>query len=334
MGLVTKPFHLEPGNTARASELNDNFDAIIAQVNGNIQEVNLANGAVTENKIGDGEVKTAKIGDLQVTTAKLGDGQVTTDKIDDLQVTDAKVAAGVNATKIGAGNVTNTEFGYLDGVVASIQNQLNIRVPVSRTITAGDGLSGGGTLSADRKFDVDSTVVRTSRTLTAGSGLTGGGTLAGDRQFAVDSTVVRTSREISAGTGLSGGGTLGADRELYISNLGVGTAQLANGAVTNTKIGQGEVTADKLSTGSSEGTWVRYNYGTGYPTTTARGSLMFAAAAGTTIYNYGDTILGSSLTPANTSSTTGGTSPGGSWKCLGYCASGSAGRITLWVRIA
>jgi hypothetical protein len=35
------------------------------------------------------------------------------------------LGASINATKIGAGSVSNTEFGYLDGVTSAIQTQLN-----------------------------------------------------------------------------------------------------------------------------------------------------------------------------------------------------------------
>ena len=72
----------------------------------------------------------------------------------------------------------------------------------ARSITAGDGLSGGGTLAGSRTIDVDSTVVRTSRTITAGDGLSGGGSLAEDRTIDVDSTVFRyrgyTTHEVSS----------------------------------------------------------------------------------------------------------------------------------------
>jgi len=52
--------------------------------------------------------------------------------------------------------------------------------PLTRTLTAGDGLDGGGTLAADRSFAVDTTVARTSATvyvnaltnITAGTGIT------------------------------------------------------------------------------------------------------------------------------------------------------------------
>ena len=91
------------------------------------------------------------------------------------------------------------------------------------TLTAGNGLTGGGDITASRSFAVgagtgisvaansistnDSAIVHdnlsgfvanehidhSTISLTAGDGLTGGGDITGDRSFAVDATVVRTS---------------------------------------------------------------------------------------------------------------------------------------------
>jgi hypothetical protein len=87
----------------------------------------------------------------------------------------------------------------------------------TRTLTAGAGLTGGGSLAADRTFDVGAgtgitvnandvalsaasiasllladSSVQPARTLTAGAGLTGGGSLAADRTF-----------DVGAGTGIT-----------------------------------------------------------------------------------------------------------------------------------
>ena len=117
----------------------------------------------------------------------------------------------------GDGVTVNAHDVAVDGTV----------VRTTRAISAGDGLSGGGTLAADRSFAVDATVVRTSRTIISGGGLTGGGDLSANRtvavgagdgiavnadDVAVDATVVRTSRVLTAGNGLTGGGSLAADR--------------------------------------------------------------------------------------------------------------------------
>lgn len=133
-------------------------------------------------------------------------------------------------------------------------------VRADRTLTAGDGLSGGGDLTANRSLAVDGTVVRTTRNIatgggltgggdlsadrtlsinvgvTAGDGLSGGGTLTATRSLAVDSTVVRTSRSIATGGGLTGGGDLTANRTLSI-NVGVtaGDGLSGGGTLTATR---------------------------------------------------------------------------------------------------
>jgi hypothetical protein len=55
--------------------------------------------------------------------------------IDNGVVSDAKIATGIDAAKIGAGTVSNTEFGYLDGVTSAIQTQLDSKVDENAAIT-------------------------------------------------------------------------------------------------------------------------------------------------------------------------------------------------------
>ena len=50
---------------------------------------------------------------------------------------DISVSAAIDATKIGSGSVSNTEFGYLDGVSSSVQTQINDKVS-----KAGDTMTG------------------------------------------------------------------------------------------------------------------------------------------------------------------------------------------------
>lgn len=85
------------------------------------------------------------------------------------------------------------------------------------TMTAGDGLSGGGDLSANRSFAVDATVVRSTRAITAGNGLSGGGDLSGDRSFAVN--VDDVGIEINTDT-------------LRLKDAGITAAKIADGQVT------------------------------------------------------------------------------------------------------
>lgn len=61
------------------------------------------------------------------------------------------------------------------------------------TVTAGDGLTGGGGLSGNVALAVNNTVVRTTRNLVGGSGISDIGNLSSDRTISVDGTVLRTT---------------------------------------------------------------------------------------------------------------------------------------------
>ena len=54
--------------------------------------------------------------------------------------------SGIDASKIGGGAVTNTEFGYLDGVTSAIQTQINSHTHAASSINLGQvALAQGGT---------------------------------------------------------------------------------------------------------------------------------------------------------------------------------------------
>jgi hypothetical protein len=113
-------------------------------LDGTIATADIADGAITAAKIADGTVVTAEIADDAVTTAKIldsnvtagklasnsvttikiTDANVTTAKIADANVTSAKLATNIDAIKIHDGTVSNTEFGYLNGVTSNIQTQI------------------------------------------------------------------------------------------------------------------------------------------------------------------------------------------------------------------
>ena len=132
-------------------------------------------------------------------------------------------------------------------------NSANITTLQNRNISTGDGLSGGGNLTADRTLTVDATVARTTTDMIAGSGLTGGGTLASDRTFNIgagtgitvnandiqtnDSAIVHDNLSgfvanehvdhsavtLTAGDGLSGGGDITTSRSFAVDSTVIRT---------------------------------------------------------------------------------------------------------------
>lgn len=62
----------------------------------------------------------------------------------------AVTATAAELNKLDGVTATTAEINYVDGVTSNIQTQLDSKAIATRTITAGAGLTGGGSLSADR----------------------------------------------------------------------------------------------------------------------------------------------------------------------------------------
>jgi hypothetical protein len=86
--------------------------------------------------------------------------------------------------------------------VTGLTADLAAKVPTTRTVTAGTGLTGGGDLSADR-------------TLAVAYGAGAGTATQGNDSRVVNA--VQSTRQVLAGTGLTGGGDLTADRTLTVA---------------------------------------------------------------------------------------------------------------------
>lgn len=171
------------------------------------------------------------------------------------------------------------------------------------TIAAGDGLDGGGNLSANRSLNVDATVVRTSRAVNTGDGLQGGGALTQSRTLAVDSTVVRTTRTVATGGGLNGGGSLAANRTIAMNADERMTTANVLAQVAGAAIG-------------------------------AVGSYALLRRSSPTTVDAGTLVLGSSLEYASASGAGGGT-PAGTWMTCGRTISGSSeSATTLFLRVS
>lgn len=89
----------------------------------------------------------AKITSGTIAAARLGSGSATASTFLHGNSTWSALAAAdmpsaIDATKIGAGAVSNTEFGYLDGVTSAIQTQLDAKAAASHTHAAADIVSG------------------------------------------------------------------------------------------------------------------------------------------------------------------------------------------------
>jgi hypothetical protein len=133
---------------------------------------------------------------------------------------------------------------------------LNLKADKVTTMTASYGLSGGGSLAANRTFKVDTASITSvyanslkankAITLTANYGLNGGGDLSANRAFEVDTAELITpyanslkankTTTISAGFGLVGGGDLSTNRAIAIDTamFSVLMKQKADTAITLT----------------------------------------------------------------------------------------------------
>ncbi|HYV99698.1 MAG TPA: hypothetical protein VE967_19720 [Gemmatimonadaceae bacterium] len=139
------------------------------------------------------------------------------------------------ATPLVAGFMSALDKAQLDALVAG-----GPYVPVTRTLTAGAGMTGGGELSADRTFNIvaaDGTIIVGADDIRVGviadanhGNLSGGalhaiatnlvaGFMSAADKAALDSLVafsVPNTRTLTAGAGLTGGGDLSADRTFNV----------------------------------------------------------------------------------------------------------------------
>lgn len=70
IGTLPYVFQDGAGNTAYGSQVNADFNAIVAQVDGNIDQTNLVDGAVTTAKLATGAVGTSALTDGSLSAAK------------------------------------------------------------------------------------------------------------------------------------------------------------------------------------------------------------------------------------------------------------------------
>jgi hypothetical protein len=163
-------------------------------------------------------------------------------------------------------NVNNKFTGSFYGNVYGTSTGTNI------TITAGDGLSGGGILTSNRSLAVDSTVVRTSGTQTVGGSKTFSSTILGN----ITSTGTSTFSTIDVNGGTIDGTTVGASSATTI----IGTTITANTGFVGSLTGNvtGNLTGDVYNSTTTK------VLESGNTTTTPNGGVSSAYFYGTSSY--------------------------------------------------
>ena len=129
--------------TAKITDANVTTAKIAADA---ITGAKIADDAINSEHYTDGSIDTAHIADANVTLAKLAASSVNSSKIVDDSIVNADInsSAAIDATKIHDGTISNTEFGYLNGVSSAIQTQLDAK------LTASNNLSDLGAASTAR----------------------------------------------------------------------------------------------------------------------------------------------------------------------------------------
>lgn len=90
----------------------------------------LASDGGTEGRITLGQIDTLFTSTTQTLTNKTIDADNNTIS----NIGDTELSSGINANKIGNGDVDNTELSYLNGVTSSIQTQLNSKASTNFAI--------------------------------------------------------------------------------------------------------------------------------------------------------------------------------------------------------
>ena len=121
--------------TAKITDANVTTAKIAADA---ITGAKIADDSINSEHYVDGSIDTAHIADSQVTLAKLASDSVNSSKIVDGAIVNADInaSAAIDATKIHDGTISNTEFGYLNGVSSNIQDQLDAKGASNANLTA------------------------------------------------------------------------------------------------------------------------------------------------------------------------------------------------------
>ncbi len=196
--------------TAKITDANVTTAKIAADA---VDGTKIADDSINSEHYVDGSIDTAHIADSQITTAKIADSAITSAKINDGAIVNADInaSAAIDATKIHDGTISNTEFGFLNGVSSNIQTQLDAKGASNANLNTIGGLS-----NADGNF-----IVGSGSTWVAEAGSTARASLG----LGTISTQAANSVAISGGT-ITGLGAPSASSDAatknYVDNLVTG----------------------------------------------------------------------------------------------------------------
>lgn len=212
------------------------YDGIVFHIVGTSSVSGGGGGATSLNELSDVTISGAASGDLL-----RHDG---TD-FKNTPFAASLLPSGIDATKIGAGAVSNTEFGYLDGVTSALQTQIDGKAATSHSHAASDITSGViatahlGTGTAD-----SSTFLRGDGTWAAGGG--------GATQLDDLSDVTISS--VASGHTLVHNGTAFVNRVLAESDIpSLAASKIGSGTLDSARLGSG--TANSTTWLRGDGAW-------------------------------------------------------------------------------
>ena len=166
---------------------------------------------------------------------------VTSSKIVDGTITSSDLSSGIDAIKIGSGSVTDTEFGYIDGLTSSAQTQIT---GLGTDITTNTTAISANTSSITTLSSTISNLTDSDTTYSSGTGLTLNGTT-----FSIDSSVVTSTytggvtingtvtatKFVGDGSGLTGVNSIGLNGFLnYNGKIVSSSFLISNGDVRGT----------------------------------------------------------------------------------------------------